>query len=236
MSKIGTFVFLKLDGIPLIGETSSAFTSSSDAIDVSNKLSGRDTNVEYGRINRTISVSSIGSTDPDSTKIGFDTAMTAQTAGTKVDFWMTHYEDSEAGEASGGYVIITGSAVLTNISQENPDNAPLTFSMDLQVDGTPDIDVNTAITFSTLTADGASESETTDLLTLTFSADPVGLVAGNITVTGATKGVLAGTGVSRTLAISSITVDNGETITVDVSSPEGLAISPKSKTVVVYVA
>ncbi len=236
MSKIGTLVFLKLDGIPLVGETSSAFSSSSDAIYVSNKLSGRNTNVEYGRINRTISVSSIASTDPDATKVGIDTALAAQEAGTKVEFWMTHYEDSDAEEASGGHIIITGSAVLTNVSEESPDNAALTFSLDLQVDGTPDVEVNTAITFSTLTADGASETETTDLLTLTFSADPVGLVAGDITVTGATKGVLAGTGVSRTLAISSITVANGETITVEVSSPEGLAISPKSKTVVVYVA
>lgn len=236
MGKIGSLVFMKLDGIPLIGETSSAFTSSSDGIDVSNKLSGRDTEVEYGRINRTISVSSIGSTDPDSTKHGLDTALEAMEDGTKVDFWLTHYEDDEAGEASDGHIVITGSAVLTNVASENPDNGALTFSVDLQVDGAPDVEVNTAITFSNLTADGSTGAETTDELTLTFSADPVGLVAGDITVTGATKGALAGTGVTRTLAISSITVADSEDVTVEVNSPEGYAITPRSKTVTVYVA
>jgi hypothetical protein len=77
-------------------------------------------------------------------------------------------------------------------------------------------------------------SETADYestgLTLTFSADPTTLTADDITVTGATKGALSGTGTTRTLAISNITVANGETVSVAITSP----ITGSPQTAVVY--
>ena len=56
---------------------------------------------------------------------------------------------------------------------------------------------------------------------MNFNVDPTTLTAENITVTGATKGVLSGSGTTRTLAISDITVDDGATIEVDITSPTG---------------
>lgn len=92
------------------------------------------------------------------------------------------------------------------------------------------------ITFTSAVANGTSTSVTTTLLTLTFSADITGLTAGDITVTGATKGALTPTGTGiYTLAISAIAVANGATITVDVFK-SGYTFTTPSKTVAVNVA
>jgi len=93
----------------------------------------------------------------------------------------------------------------------------------------------TALTFSGLTANGSSGSVTTTSLTLTFSADPTTLAASDITVTGATKGALSGSGTSRSLAISAITVANGANVTVTLANPAGFTISPASLNTAVYV-
>jgi len=93
-----------------------------------------------------------------------------------------------------------------------------------------------AVTFSNLTANGTSAVTTTTILTLTFDIDPTTLAVGDITVTGATKGTLSGTGTTRTLAISNITVVNGADVTVAIADPAGFAITPASKTVAVNVA
>ena len=92
------------------------------------------------------------------------------------------------------------------------------------------------VSWSGMTANGTSGSETTTELTLSFDKDPVVLAAADITVTGATKGTLTGTGTSRTLKISGITVADGANVTVAVTNPFGLNISPASKTVAVNVA
>ncbi len=81
---------------------------------------------------------------------------------------------------------------------------------------------------------GASSTATTTALTLTFSVDPTSLAASNITVTGATKGALSGTGTTRSLAISDITVANGATVSVTVTSPAGFTITGSPQTAVVY--
>jgi len=94
-----------------------------------------------------------------------------------------------------------------------------------------DIDV----TFqSAVQTGGTSNSVTTTGLTLSFSVYPTTLTADNITVTGATKGTLSGTGTTRSLVLSAITVANGETVSVTVTSPAGFAITDSTKTAVVY--
>lgn len=92
-----------------------------------------------------------------------------------------------------------------------------------------------AVAWNTLTADGVSGAATTTKLTLIFDKDPATLAAANITVTGATKGLLTGTGTTRMLAISAISIDNGENLTVTISNPSGYKITPSSKTVAVNI-
>ncbi|PNX45901.1 MAG: hypothetical protein BV456_13000, partial [Thermoplasmata archaeon M8B2D] len=75
---------MELDGKIAIGETNTDFSSDANAIDVSNKLSGRDTNVEYGRMNRTFTVANIGDTTANATYWGLADALAAQEAGTKI--------------------------------------------------------------------------------------------------------------------------------------------------------
>jgi len=75
---------------------------------------------------------------------------------------------------------------------------------------------------------------TTTGLTLTFSVDPTTLTVDNITVTGATKGTLSGTGTTRSLTISAITVANGATVSVEIANPAGYAITGSPQTAVVY--
>ena len=88
--------------------------------------------------------------------------------------------------------------------------------------------------FSAAQIGGVSNSVTTTDLLLTFSADPVTLSAGDITLTGATSGALTGSGTTRNLAISGVTVANGATLSVAIANPSGYVISGSPQTVVVY--
>lgn len=83
---------------------------------------------------------------------------------------------------------------------------------------------------SAVAADGEDDAVTTTELTLTFSADPTTLTADDITVTGATKGALTGTGTTRTLAIYDITVGTGETVSVAITSPSGFRLTGSPQT------
>ena len=89
------------------------------------------------------------------------------------------------------------------------------------------------ITFDSLTANGTANSVTTTSLTLTFSQSIPGLTASNITVTGATKGTLTGTGPSYTLGVSDI-ANQGDTVTVAVTPPTGYSITPASRNTIVH--
>ena len=103
------------------------------------------------------------------------------------------------------------------------------------ITGTVDAELCKPVAFEGLSANGASGTSPTTELTLTFSEDPISLTASHITVTGATKGTLSGTGTTRTLNLSNITVGNGKNVTVTVSAPPAFTITPPtSKTVAVY--
>lgn len=140
--KTGSLVFMKIATKLAIGETSSSFSSDSNAIDVSNKLSGRDTNVEYGRMNRTITVSNIGDTTPNATYWGIKDALDAQIAGTKVAVILTSYTTKAATTPVTGDVKLSGTAIITNVSWESGDDAAQTFSVTLQFDGALTVAVN----------------------------------------------------------------------------------------------
>jgi len=88
-----------------------------------------------------------------------------------------------------------------------------------------------AVSWSGLSANGTANTVTTTALTLTFDKNPAALAIGNITVTGATKGTLTGSGTTRTLGISGITAAQGGNVTVVLTNPAGYTITPSSKTV-----
>jgi formylglycine-generating enzyme required for sulfatase activity len=81
---------------------------------------------------------------------------------------------------------------------------------------------------------GASGTDDTTALTLTFDADPATLTADDIAVTGATKGALSGTGTTRSIVISDIIVANGDEVSVTITSPAGYSITGSPQTTVVY--
>ena len=90
------------------------------------------------------------------------------------------------------------------------------------------------VTWEYLGANGASAVQTSGLLTLLFDKDPGPLTLTDIDVEGATKGILQGSGNTRILTISDITVENEETITVILDDPEGYEITPTERSVTIY--
>lgn len=131
-TKVGTFVKIKIGTALMVGETSVSLSSAVTMIETSSKTSGNASTFEYGRIAETISIASIGTTDSTETAYNFQAARTAAKAGTKVTFEMTEY-DSAGSEVAGAHNI-AGTALVQNVTWDNPDNDVTTFSLDLQVD------------------------------------------------------------------------------------------------------
>jgi len=127
---------------------------------------------------------------------------------------------------AANFFTVSGATIVTNAA--NSGDVTATFPTTGAI---PDIDVT--FTGATQTG-GTSETANTTGLNLEFDIDPETLTADNITVTGATKGILSDTGTTRTLTISNLTVANGGTITITISSPNGYAITGTPKTAVVY--
>lgn len=130
-----------VDGeINLIGETSTSLKSAQTMIDVSNKLSLQNSTFKAGRIARTISVTSIASTDTATTGYGYDDALQCQAQKVPVDFTLTEYD--AMGVPVVGAILIYGTTLISNVSDEIPDNDKLTFSLDLQIDNSMIVDIN----------------------------------------------------------------------------------------------
>ena len=91
------------------------------------------------------------------------------------------------------------------------------------------------INWVSLTANGASGTVTTTELYLTFDDDPgTGLTLPKITLIGATAVSIDGTGNTRTLTISNITVLNGEVVIVLISDIEGFDLQATADDMAVY--
>ncbi|MCL2772899.1 MAG: S-layer homology domain-containing protein [Oscillospiraceae bacterium] len=88
------------------------------------------------------------------------------------------------------------------------------------------------INFKNLTADGSSNTITTQL-TITFDKTVPGLTVNDITVTGATKGILTGNGPIYYLSLTDIAVVSGQSITVRVYK-NNYVFTPDTQTVTVY--
>jgi len=132
-TKIGTRVRIKLGAKELIGEVSGSLAAACNVIDVSSKASGNETNVEYGRVSETGSFTSLASTDPAGTNYGYKEAKEAMYAQTKVEAIITEYD--AAGAEVVGALKTTGSAVISNVTWDIPDDDRMTFSLDISFDG-----------------------------------------------------------------------------------------------------
>jgi len=125
--------------------------------------------------------------------------------------------------STANYFTVAGAVTVTNdadsavITAVFPDTGtvPVTFQSAVQTGGETDISDSTG-------------------LTLTFDIDPTTLAASDITVTGATKGALSGSGETRTLVISDITVSDSETVSIAITNPSDYTIISSPKTAVVY--
>ena len=137
MTEVGTKVLLKLGTVFMVGESSTSFKSAQTMIEASSKQSGNVSKFLAGRINQTISASSLASTDPAATSYGIKQALDAQNAGTEIDFVITEYTDETGGTAATGALKLSGKCLLSNVSVDFPDNDKATMSLDIQVtDGT----------------------------------------------------------------------------------------------------
>ncbi len=141
--KTGSLVLVKIATKLATGETSGSFSQSANAIDVSSKLSGRDTNVEYGRMNRTVTVNSIADTTPNATYFGFKDAVDAQIAGTKVAVMITSYTDKTGATDVVSDAVLSGTGIIIDVSWEFGDDAATTFSLTVQIDGALTSGINT---------------------------------------------------------------------------------------------
>lgn len=124
----------------MMGETSTSLKSAQIMIETSNKLSLNKAKFKPGRVTRTVSVSSIASTDTATTEYGHEDALAAQAQLVPVDVLITEYDS--VGVAVVGAIYISGTALISNVSEENPDNDKITFSLDLQLSDDVTIDVN----------------------------------------------------------------------------------------------
>ena len=91
---------------------------------------------------------------------------------------------------------------------------------------------NNSIDLVSITANGSDTTPTTQL-TITLNRAVPGLSASDFTVTGATKGTLTGSGPSYYLTISNITVNDGGSVTVNISK-SGFTFAPPSQNVRIY--
>ncbi|HBD94704.1 MAG: hypothetical protein A2015_07115 [Spirochaetes bacterium GWF1_31_7] len=146
------------------------------------------------------------------------------------------------------YTIETDTFILTNPTRTGytfvgwsgtgltgTDNTTVTITKGSIGDRSYTANWNANVVFQSAVQTGGTSCTTESTgLTLTFDIDPTTLAASDITLTGATKGALSGTGTTRSLVISSITVANGATVSVAITSPIGYSISGSPKTAVVY--
>ena len=126
-TQVGTFVKMTIGGVDLVGETSNSFTSTSNMVETSSKVNGRKSAFEYGRITRTVSIESLSSTDATQTKVAFNAAFADQENGTKVPFQIAEY--AADGEPKTGSLAFSGMALISDVSQDSPDDDVMTFSL-----------------------------------------------------------------------------------------------------------
>ncbi|NIA28712.1 MAG: hypothetical protein GWP06_02215 [Actinobacteria bacterium] len=135
MSKIGTFVLLKLAAGLLVGQNALSFKSTTTMIETSSKTTGNESEFVAGRSNKTMTVAGIAGTALESTDKGYWELFAAQEARTAVAVTFAEYTDETGTTPQTGSELITASALISNLSSDWGDNASNSFSCDLQITG-----------------------------------------------------------------------------------------------------
>jgi predicted secreted protein len=127
MAVNGSLVLVTIGAQQITGETTNSLSLIRDAIETTHKMSPeRAKTYIAGEKGATFSVS--GMLDPTNVvDYGWSTAYAAYNAATVVTF--------RIGGIVAGDKYITGSAFITSLTLDNPQNDRSTFSMDLQVTG-----------------------------------------------------------------------------------------------------
>jgi predicted secreted protein len=127
MAKNGSDVLVLIGAVKISGETTNSLNLVRDAIETTHKHSAERAKTYIpGEKGATISVS--GCLDPTNvTDYGYSTAFGAYNAATVVTF--------KVGGIVAGDKYYTGSAFITSLTLDNPQNDRSTFSMDLQISG-----------------------------------------------------------------------------------------------------
>lgn len=136
-TKVGTRVLIKVAGGLLVGQTSVSSSLAATMIEISNKLSGKHSQFEYGRINETLAVEGIGSSSKEATLKGYWELRAAVNAHTKVAIVLTEYADETAAAEVVGSEELTYNALISGLDASFPDNDKITFSANFQIDGLP---------------------------------------------------------------------------------------------------
>lgn len=136
-TKVGTRVLIKIEGSLLVGQTSLSSSLSATMIEVSNKLSGKYSEFEYGRLNETLSVDGIASSSKEATLKGYWELRAAVNAHTKVEVVFSEFSDETGGTDVVGAETVTYEALISGLDASFPDNDKSTFSCNLQVTGEP---------------------------------------------------------------------------------------------------
>lgn len=94
---------------------------------------------------------------------------------------------------------------------------------------------SSAVTLISVTQTGGTDDTTTSTsIEIVFGEAITGLKAEHITLLGATKGELTGTGTTYAIAISEVTVANGASVSVVITGVPGYTITPVAMSAVVY--
>jgi len=136
-TKIGTRVLIKVAGGLLVGQSSVSSSLTATMIDISNKLSGKHSEYEYGRLTETLSVESIASTSKEATLKGYWELREAVNAHTKVEIILTEFTDVDGAAKVTGAEQLTYNALISGLDASFPDNDKSTFSCNLQISGAP---------------------------------------------------------------------------------------------------
>jgi len=116
--------------------------------------------------------------------------------------------------------------------KENLGYVKSTFNLDIPMWSVGALVLTPVPSFAALTANGTAYTDTTTELTLRFAEAVPGLTIDNITVDGAYKGTLSGSGPSYTLSITGVKVE-GSQVKVTVDLPDS-AVLPASLTTTVH--
>lgn len=136
MSKIGSYVLLKVGDKLLIGQNSLSYKKTAAMIETSSKTSGKFSEFEYGRINTTLSVGGIASTKKEATQEGFHELDIAMDAHEKITCVFVEYTDETGVVEVSDAEKMTQLCLISNLTWDNPEDKS-TFSCDLQISGQP---------------------------------------------------------------------------------------------------